>query len=217
MHFANIDPAQLVINIVVLLFSLSIHESAHAWTADYLGDFTGRFQGRVSLNPLVHIDLIGTVIFPLLGMLFGWPLFGWAKPVPVNPRNLRNPRRDHIFVAAAGPVVNLIAAIGFVLGLKFFIAYFPAEIMAQNSVVFPLFMVCRVGLYLNIILAVFNLIPIPPLDGSWILSGLLPPTFSRYIDMVRPYSFMVLILLLYSGMLGAILNPVLNLVQRLIV
>ena len=114
----SFDPLLTLITVVVLLFSLSIHESAHAWTADLLGDSTSRNLGRVTLNPLAHIDLIGTVLFPLLGLLLGGFIFGWAKPVSVNPQNLNNPRRDHLLIAAAGPLSNVVLAVFFLVGIK---------------------------------------------------------------------------------------------------
>lgn len=214
MHF---DPAELVIGFAVLLFALSIHESAHAWAADYLGDYTARYMGRVSLNPLVHIDPIGTVVFPLMGLLTGLPVFGWAKPVPVNTLNLRSPKRDHLLIAAAGPASNVVAAMGFLLAVRVVVEFFPLRVMTQDVVVFPLFLLFSWGLTINVVLAAFNLIPIPPLDGSWILSGLLPDRFSEVIDSIRPYSFLLLILLLWSGFLGRVLTPVVAFVHRLAV
>lgn len=209
------DPAALVINLVVLLFSLSIHESAHAWTADLFGDYTARYMGRVSLNPAVHIDPIGTILFPLISALTGFALFGWAKPVPVNSLKLKNPKRDHLCIAAAGPASNVVAAVGFLIGLRVLLNFFPSEIMTGHAVVHPLYLLCSGGLIINVVLAVFNLIPIPPLDGSWILSGLLPDHLSDLMDYIRPYSFVLLLLLLWSGFLGGLLGPVLDFVRRL--
>lgn len=217
MGFGHFDPAELLMSLAVLLFSLSIHESAHAWTADYLGDYTARYLGRVSLNPVVHIDPIGTLLFPLLGYLTGLAVFGWAKPVPVDPLNLKNPKKDHLFIAVAGPASNVVAAVGFLLALKLMITFFPLQVMTGHAVMRPLFLLFSAGLFINVVLAVFNLIPIPPLDGSWILSGLLPDHFSEMIDGVRPYSFVLLILLLWSGFLGMILTPVLAFVERLVI
>src|SRR5262249_32970024 len=171
----------LIIQFLVLLLSLSIHESAHAWTADALGDPTARYLGRVSLNPIVHADLVGTILFPLMGMfLLGGAMFGWAKPVPVNVSRLRNPSRDHMLVAAAGPVSNLLLAFGllicllvskgvsanagFVLGR---VAY--GQIVEGSPILAPLIAFAYYGIIINVILAVFNFIPIAPLDGAAVL------------------------------------------------
>lgn len=215
MNFTNFDPAVLVMSLAALLFSLSLHESAHAWVADYLGDYTARYLGRVSLNPLVHADPIGTFVFPLIGYMTGMPVFGWAKPVPVNPLNLKNPKMDHLFIAAAGPASNIIAAAGFLLGLKLITGLFAFQVVTGHVVIYPLFVLFHASLMINVLLAVFNLIPIPPLDGSWILSGLLSDRFSELMDSIRPYSFVLLILLLWSGFLGTILSPVLAFVRQL--
>jgi len=213
---ANIDWSEVIIGMVVLLFSLSLHESAHAWMADRRGDPTGRHLGRVTLNPLPHIDWIGTVLFPLLGLLSPLGIFfGWAKPVPVNTANLKNPRWDHVLVAAAGPVSNLLAAVAFLLGLRLLIGFFPGELQAGHTIVSPLYMLCVTGLFLNTILAVFNLIPVPPLDGSWVLAGVLPNQLGSFFDAIRPYSFMLLLVLFFSGIIDILLIPVLNLVNIL--
>lgn len=193
-----IDLAQVLITFIVLLFSLTVHETAHAWTADRLGDPTARLLGRVSLNPVVHADPIGTVLFPLLGMLGGLPLIGWAKPVPVNIARLRRQRSDYVLVAAAGPVSNLIIAGAASLAL----AIMPMTPMAvgesEGSV--PLFTFLSVALTMNVLLAVFNMLPIPPLDGGNVLGGLLPrPLSVRYDALVRPYGFILLYALMFTG------------------
>ena len=212
----GLDLVWIGINIIVLLFSVSLHESAHAWMAEKRGDPTGRLMGRISINPLRHADLVGSFLVPMIGVFTGAPIFGWAKPVPVNPANLRDFRKDQLFIAAAGPVSNLAAAAGFLLVYKsllsagFILDLFPEFIVA------PVIVLCQVGVLLNIILAVFNLIPVPPLDGSWVLIGLLPPKMAVYVDKVRPYGFGILILLLMTGGIGYILRPVLNSVMFLI-
>jgi Zn-dependent protease len=146
----------------------------------------------------------------------GGVIFGWAKPVPVDSRRLRNPKKDHILIAAAGPATNVVAALSFLIGLKIMTLFSPM-VMRGDHTFYPLFLICYVGLFLNVILAVFNLIPIPPLDGSWVLSGLLPHDLSVLYDRIRPFGFMLLILLLFSGALGEIIGPVWGFVQGLIV
>jgi len=209
----GINITEIVGSVAVLLFSLSLHESAHAWMADRLGDPTGRLMGRVSLNPLPHIDPIGTILFPLIGMLAGGIMFGWAKPVPVNPANLRDARKAHILISAAGPVSNLLAAVVFLVGLRVCLA-----LAAGGPIGTPMRTLLgffEVGVYLNVILAVFNLLPIPPLDGSWILEGLLPRPLSVLFQAVRPYGFLLLVVLLYTGVFRVILGPVLSVVSNL--
>ena len=192
----DINAAQIFIAFIVLLFSLTVHEMAHAWTADRLGDPTARLLGRVSLNPMVHADLIGTVVFPLLAMVSGVPLIGWAKPVPVNPRQLRHPRRDYVLVAAAGPASNLAMAVVAAIVLRF-VPVSPVT-LGEPNVTAPIATLLGQALRLNVLLAVFNMIPIPPLDGGNVLGGLLPPRVAfRFNAIVRPYGF----LLLYALML----------------
>ncbi len=202
----DIDVAQVLIAFIVLLFSLTIHESAHAWTADRLGDPTARLLGRVSLNPIVHADLIGTVIFPLLAMVTGARLIGWAKPVPVNVRRLRHGRRDYVLVAAAGPASNLILA----FGASMVLAVMPVSpvILGEPNLTAPLARLFSMGVQLNLLLAVFNMLPIPPLDGGNVLSGLLPANLARYFDQIRPYGFLLLYaLILTDGFAYIVLPP----------
>jgi Zn-dependent protease len=164
---------------------------AHAWTADRLGDPTARLLGRVSLNPVVHADLIGTVLFPLIGMLTSAPIIGWAKPVPVNISRLRRPRRDYVLVAAAGPASNLIIA----LSAALLLAVLPIApvVLGEPNVSAP------VATFLNRAV-LLNMLPIPPLDGGNVLGGLLPPAMARQFDQIRPYGFFLLYgLLLTDG------------------
>ncbi len=212
----DIDLAYAFSTLAVLLISLSVHEAAHAWSASVLGDPTARTLGRVSLNPLVHIDPFGTVLFPLIGLVSGGVVFGWAKPVPVNTLNLRRPRQDHLLIAAAGPASNLVQAALCLLGLHLILGLFDRSVIATHSIVAPLFQMLYVGLNLNVILAVFNLFPIPPLDGSWILQGLLPENLAGLVDSIRPYGFMLLILLLFSGVFSSVIGPVLLFVRQLV-
>jgi len=197
---------------VVLLFSLSFHESAHAWMAWRLGDDTAKNLGRVSLNPIVHIDPIGTLLFPLIQIFTSLPLLGWAKPTPYNPANFRRDvsmRKGHMLVAAAGPVSNFLLALIFTAILFVFIK---AHVVESEDDFFLHLM--ALGIELNVLLAVFNLIPIPPLDGSKVASFGLPGDLGEQYDrIVGPYGFMILMLLLISGAFGYVVYPV----QRFIV
>jgi Zn-dependent protease len=194
-----IDLANLIPVLLLLILSLSVHEAAHAWTADRLGDPTARALGRVTLNPLAHIDWIGTVLFPVIASTTGAPLIGWAKPVPVNFHNLRAPRRDFAIIAAAGPASNLAQA---VLGAAVLALAFDPLSMDLTA------RVLRFFVSLNVTLAVFNMIPVPPLDGGNVLSGLLPEEFARLIDRIRPWGFLVLYALLFTGVLRTVVFPI---------
>jgi Zn-dependent protease len=193
----DIDFAQIFIAFVVLLFSLTVHEMAHAWTADRLGDPTARLLGRVSFNPLVHADLIGTIVFPLIAMVSGFPLLGWAKPVPVNSRQLRHPRRDFMLVAAAGPASNV--AIALVAAMALRVMPVSPVTLGEPNVSAPMAVLLGSAMRLNVLLAVFNMIPIPPLDGGNVLSGMLPRTAAHRFDaIVRPYGFILLYALILT-------------------
>jgi Zn-dependent protease len=192
----DIDFAQVFISFIVLLFSLTVHEMAHAWTADRLGDSTARLLGRVSLNPIVHADLIGTVLVPLLALTSGAPLLGWAKPVPVDSRKLRNPRRDFVLVAAAGPASNLLMA--FAAALVLSVLPISPQTLGEANVSVPVAAILSQGMRLNVLLAVFNMIPIPPLDGGSVLSGLLPYRLAASFNRLRPYGFLLLWALVFS-------------------
>ena len=209
----NIDPVGAAIGFAVLLISLTIHEAAHAWTADKLGDPTARRLGRVSLNPLVHIDWIGTVLLPLLAMLSGLNfIIGWAKPVPVDTRNLRHPRRDFMIVAAAGPISNLLQACVAAAALRAVLGQVPTG-GEPNAVAGILFLVVQV----NLVLAFFNLIPVPPLDGGNVLLGLLPPRLAFSYGQLRQYGFIVLYALMFTGLASAWIAPPTNFFLRILV
>ncbi len=208
-----------IIQFIVLLLSLSIHESAHAWTADRFGDPTARYLGRVSLNPMVHADLMGTIVFPLLGIfVLHGAMFGWAKPVPVNVSRLKRPSRDHMLVAAAGPISNLLLAtllFIFLVVVKFLLSN-DKEIISKvvfneisgGSILLPLTLVAYHGMMLNLLLAVFNLIPVAPLDGAAVISGLLPRSLANALEQMQSYGFMLLLALLYLGVPGMLFYPV---------
>src|SRR5260221_3631624 len=163
---------------------------AHAWTADRLGDPTARLLGRVSLNPIVHADPIGTVVFPLLSLISGAMLIGWPKPTPVNLRYLRHPRRDYMLVAVAGPASNLILAV-FAAILLAIIPISP-QTLGESNVSVPLATLLSGLVQLNVLLAIFNMLPIPPLDGGNVLAGLLPPNLAAVLNTIRPYGFVLL-------------------------
>jgi Zn-dependent protease len=206
----TIDPVAVAISFGVLLLSLTIHEAAHAWTADKLGDPTARALGRVSLNPLVHIDWIGTVLLPIIAAVSHLPLIGWAKPVPVALRNLRHPRRDFMIVAAAGPISNLLQAVAYALVLR--LVWSPGSGDGPGLLASTLFL----GLQINLLLAFFNLIPVPPLDGGNVLLGLLPPGLAAPYAQLRQYGFIILYVLLFTGAASAFITPPTNFMMRIL-
>jgi Zn-dependent protease len=193
----DINVTNLILSLLVLIFSLSVHEAAHAWSASQLGDDTARRLGRVTLNPIVHVDPIGTLLLPLIASVSGAPLIGWAKPTPVNTRNLRQPRRDHILVTAAGPISNLLIAIAAAAVLRAGVA---PEADLLGSLVLD-------ALTLNVLLAVFNMLPLPPLDGGQILMALLPPRISMRLGFLYEYGFLILMGLLVTGVLNYLIGP----------
>jgi Zn-dependent protease len=194
-----LDLFSVLVGFAIILVALTIHEAAHAWTADRLGDPTARLLGRVSLNPIVHIDPIGTVLLPLLAAYSGLPIIGWAKPVPVNISRLRNHRRDFVLVAAAGPLSNIAQAIVGAIALRFLIGSGAEPGLAETLLL--------AFVRINLLLAFFNLIPIPPLDGGNVLAGLLPDAAAGAFDRVRPFGFILLYALMLTGTLTAIIMP----------
>ena len=206
----NLDLTRILIGFTVLLLSLSVHEAAHAWSADALGDPTARRLGRVSLNPVVHIDPIGTLLFPLLALFTNLPLIGWAKPVPVNPSNLHGHwKRKYMMIAAAGPASNIVLAVIGAIGLRL-IGWDGGSTPATQQIRIFLSMM----VVLNVLLAVFNMLPIPPLDGGNVLMGLLRGRASELFNTVRPFGMIILYALLISGILWQIVAPVQDAILR---
>jgi Zn-dependent protease len=196
----DIDFARVLPLFVVLVVSLTFHEFAHAWSANRLGDPTAKLLGRVSLNPAVHVDPIGTIVFPLIAMITNLPLIGWAKPVPVNTLNLRsNWKQKYMLIAAAGPASNLVLAAG---------AAIVVRVMGYESAGGPVFRFFLGMVIINVLLAVFNMVPVPPLDGGNVLAGLLRGRAYDLFDMIRPWGFMIIYGLLLSGILFRIIDPI---------
>ncbi len=193
---------------IPVLFAITLHEVAHGWVARYFGDPTAFMMGRLTLNPLKHIDPIGTILVPLVLVVLGGFVFGWARPVPVNFRSLRNPRRDMAIVALAGPMANLAMMIFWALVWKLGLLMFSVS----HWIAVPMTLMAQAGIMINLILMLLNLMPIPPLDGGRILSGLVPPRVSDVLDRVEPYGFFILLALLVTGILGTILSFPMNLI-----
>ena len=216
----RIDLGSILIQYAVLLFSLSLHEAAHAWMADRCGDYTARYLGRVTLNPLAHMDPIGTLLFPLLQFFTRLPLIGWAKPVPVNPVHLRNPRRDQMLVSLAGPASNLLAAgASFLLLAALKVGSPQAGAMIMNmaitmgvpherTLMAPVLGMIFFLFIINMALALFNLLPIPPLDGHWLLYGVLPYNAARALARVGSYGTILLYGLMILGVFRYVFIPV---------
>lgn len=193
-----------------LLFAITVHEVAHGWVANKLGDNTARMFGRLTLNPLKHIDPVGTVLVPGILLMLGGFIFGWAKPVPVNDRNLHNPRRDMALVALAGPMANFLMALGWALFAKI------GLLLESEFATIPMVYMGSAGIFINLVLMLLNLLPIPPLDGGRIAAGLLPPRLAWKYSKIEPFGFPILLILLFTGWLGKLLGFPLYLMQGLI-
>ena len=205
---------KIVISAIPILLAITVHEASHGYAAKYFGDLTAERMGRISLNPFKHIDPVGTILLPALTLFFGGVLFGWAKPVPVNFANLRNPKKDMFWVAAAGPASNLVMAIlwSLLLGI---IKYELSRGVYSPSFPFLLQM-SFVGVTINVVLMVLNLLPMPPLDGGRIAVSLLPNNLAFKLAQVEKYGFAILIALMFTGVLNKIIGPFINFFQQAI-
>ena len=219
----------IVIQLFVVLFAITVHEASHGWAANKFGDPTAYNLGRVTLNPIAHIDPFGTILLPLLLSLARMPAFGWAKPVPVNPYNLRNPRRDNLWISFAGPAANLtVAASAYVVlmilkltsgRIDYFLKVMINSFFRQMGFALPILqrgfypleglaLILLFMILLNSYFALFNLIPIPPLDGSGILMGLMSDGAASRFDRIRPFGFIIVLMLIYMGLLEILMWPV---------
>lgn len=214
--FPHLSPVQLfAIAIVPTLFAIVVHEVSHGWVAKQLGDNTAYAAGRLTLNPLKHIDPVGTILVPAILIFTVHFAFGWAKPVPIDWRNLRHPKRDIALVAAAGPGANLLMAIFWALMVKLGVVL-PHDFSLRE----PLIDMGLFGILINAVLLVFNLVPIPPTDGGRILTSLLPPRMAYLVSKIEPYGMFILIALLFTGVLwkaiGPIISSVMMIIQKLV-
>lgn len=204
------DINSIIYNIAVwalpVLFAITFHEVAHGWVANLLGDKTAKMLGRLSLNPVKHIDPIGTIVVPIaMVVLQTGFVFGWAKPVPVNTRNLKSPRKDMAIVAAAGPISNLLMAVFWV-----FIFKLGSTVISDPAIAQGIMAMGRAGIIINLILFIFNLFPIPPLDGSKVLAGFLPRSLANLMDKIEPYGLFIVLGLVYFGVLNTLMDPILS-------
>lgn len=197
----------IAVLVVPVLLAVTIHEVAHGWVAYKFGDPTAKLAGRLTLNPLRHLDLVGTLVFFLTRMV------GWAKPVPVNPRNFRRPRQAMIWVAAAGPAANLLVAVGFSVVYRLLLA---GSGVIPMFLFQPLVLIAYYGVFINVGLAVFNALPVPPLDGSSIAAGLLPLDLAIRYERLKPYGFVVLLILIFTGAVDKIIVPIIRFLAQLL-
>jgi Zn-dependent protease len=207
---------EIVIQVAVLLFAVSVHESAHGWVALRCGDTTAHDLGRITLNPVKHLDPFGSLLVPALLAFSGAPIFGWAKPVPVSLRGVRNPRRANLLVSAAGPVSNFaVATVG--IGVFFILrALAPTGPEFRPSLFYPLLLVSYYTVLVNVALGLFNLIPIPPLDGFGVVESFAPARWIRGVMWVRRYGFILLVVAIFTGGLSAVLRPPLTFLNHLL-
>ena len=203
----------VAVGAIPILLAITMHEVAHGWAAKLRGDRTAEMLGRLSLNPLRHVDPVGTILVPAILWFSGGLLFGWAKPVPVAFRNLRNPKKDMVFVAIAGPGANFVMAVGWALLFKLTLITGLANSVAGEF----LLGMARIGLLINVLLAAFNMIPIPPLDGGRVLRGLVSEGLGKYLDRIEPFGLIIIVLLLLSGLLWTVVRPLYALVESLVI
>lgn len=214
MDFPNVF-RQIIISAFPILIAITFHELSHGLVANKLGDPTAKMMGRLTLNPIAHIDIFGTILMPLMLLIFtnGQFVFGYAKPVPINPMNFKNPKRDMAISAAAGPVTNILLSIISVFILKFivipFLPLFP-EILS-TTLMEPLIMILKSSVIYNVILAAFNLMPIPPLDGGRVLMGFLPSRQAISFSRIEPFGFLIVIILIATGVANYFVVPLVNL------
>jgi len=212
---------EIAISLFVLLFAITVHEAAHAWAARRMGDPTASDLGRITLNPIAHLDPVGSIILPIMLVVMKLPAFGWAKPVPVNPYNLRHPRRDNMLISAAGPLSNLLVGSSALILLVILKFLSPSVRLFLNSpslyrALLPkgfyplegLALILYFAVLINLYLAVFNLIPVPPLDGSGIVAGILTERGAARYESLRPYGFFIVLALLYLDVLNIIILPI---------
>ncbi|MDD2932436.1 MAG: site-2 protease family protein [Methylotenera sp.] len=200
---------KIVIYALPVIFAITVHEAAHGYAAKYFGDMTAHNAGRITLNPIKHIDPFGTILLPALTIMLGGILFGWAKPVPVDFARLRNPKKDMLWVAAAGPASNFVMAVFWALVLKY-------SVLMPEAFILPLSLMAKAGVMINIVLMVLNLLPLPPLDGGRIAVSLLPHHLAQPFAQLERYGFIILIVLLFTGVLSKILMPLISIVYSLI-
>jgi Zn-dependent protease len=203
-----LDLLSIALPFAIVLLSLTIHDAAHAWSSDRLGDPTARLLGRISWKPARHIDPIGTILLPLIAAYSGLPIIGWAKPVPVNVSRLRRGRRDFMLVAAAGPASNLLQALIASIVLRAITAGGADHGLAAN--------ICVAYVVINLLLAFFNLIPVPPLDGGNVLAGILPLNAEPGLHVLRQYGFLILYALMFTGVLDTLIEPPTRFFQRIL-
>lgn len=193
-----------------VLFAITLHEVAHGWVASKFGDQTARLSGRLTINPIKHIDLVGTILVPLTMLMFTSFIFGWAKPVPVDPRNMRNPKTDMAVVAAAGPLSNFVMALFWAAIVKLGLFLMPIEGWFAQ----PLIYMGEAGIMINVVLGVLNCLPIPPLDGGRVLLNVIPGRMAWSLQRFEPYGFLVLLLLMVSGILSLIMSPLIYMIMN---